>query len=73
LKYGAHLSYTFAMQSTSDIVHDIANALTENDTLEDAMHALYIRTKLHRSAQIAEAGGVTSQAEMETRYLNDNR
>jgi hypothetical protein len=59
--------------STPKIVHEIADALTENDTLEDAMYALYIRAKLEQSAKIADAGGVTTQAEMEARYLNDSR
>ena len=37
------------------------------------MYALYVRQKLERSIQAAEEGKVTSQEEMETRYLNDAR
>jgi hypothetical protein len=37
------------------------------------MYALYVRQKLERSLQAAEAGKVTSQEEMEKRFLNDVR
>jgi hypothetical protein len=37
------------------------------------MHALYVRQKVARSLQTAEEGKITSQEEMEKRYLDDPR
>lgn len=59
------------MQSVKQIIHDIADHLPEQATFDDAMYALYVRQKLERSLQAAEEGKVTSQEEMEKRYLND--
>jgi hypothetical protein len=59
------------MQSIKQIIHDIADHLPEQATFDDAMYALYVRQKLERSLQAAEEGKVTSQEEMEKRYLND--
>ncbi len=59
------------MQSVKQIVHDIADHLPEQATFDDAMYAIYVRQKLERSLQAAEEGKVTSQEEMEKRYLND--
>jgi len=61
------------MQTIKQIVHDIAEHLPEQATFDDAMYALYVRQKLERSLQAAEEGKVTSQEEMEKRYLNDAR
>lgn len=61
------------MQTVKQIIHDVANHLPEQATLDDAMYALYVRQKLERSLQAAEQGKVTSQEEMEKRYLNDAR
>ncbi|MGF1546441.1 MAG: hypothetical protein ACFCUG_03840 [Thiotrichales bacterium] len=61
------------MQTIKQIVHDIAEHLPEQATFDDAMYALYVRQKLERSLQAAEEGKVTSQDEMEKRYLNDAR
>ena len=61
------------MQTVKQIVHDIADHLPEQATFDDAMHAIYVRQKLARSLQAAEEGKVTSQEEMEKRYLNDAR
>lgn len=61
------------MQNVKQIVHDIADQLPEQATLDDAMHALYIRQKLERSLQAAKEGKVISQEEMERRYLDDTR
>lgn len=57
------------MQSVKQIVHDIADHLPEQATLDDAMHALYVRQKLERARQAAKEGRVTSQEEMERRFL----
>lgn len=61
------------MQNVKQIVHDIAEHLPEQATLDDAMHALYIRQKLERSLQAAKEGEVISQEEMERRFLDDAR
>lgn len=61
------------MQNVKQIVHDIADHLPEQATLDDAMHALYVRQKLERSLQAAKEGKVISQEEMERRYLDDTR
>lgn len=61
------------MQSVKQTIHDIADQLPEQATFDDAMYALYVRQKLERSLQAAEEGKVTSQEEMEKRYLNDAR
>lgn len=61
------------MQTIKQIVHDIADHLSEQATLDDAMYALYVRQKLERSLQVAQEGKVTSQEEMEKRYLNHAR
>jgi hypothetical protein len=39
------------MQNVKQIVHGIADQLPEQATLDDAMHALYVRQKLERSLQ----------------------
>ncbi|RJQ48088.1 MAG: hypothetical protein C4528_03690 [Gammaproteobacteria bacterium] len=61
------------MQTIKQIVHDIADHLPDQATWDDAMYALYVRQKLARSQQAAEEGKVTSQEEMEKRYLNHAR
>jgi len=57
------------MQTAKQIVHEIADNLSAQATLEDAMHSLYVRQKLERSLEAAERGDVISQEEMEKRYL----
>ncbi len=59
------------MQTVKQIVHDIAENLSEQATLDDAMYALYVRQKLEHSLQAAKDGKVISQEEMERRYLDD--
>ena len=61
------------MQTVKQIIHDIADHLPEQATFDDAMHALYVRQKLERSLQAARDGKVTSQEDMEKRYLNHAR
>jgi len=61
------------MQTVKQIIHDIADHLPQQATLDDAMHALYIRQKLERSLQAAREGKVTSQEDMEKRFLNHAR
>lgn len=58
------------MQSVKQIVHDIADHLPDQASFDDAMYALYVRQKLERSLKAAEEGKITSQEEMEKRYLN---
>ena len=59
------------MQTVKQIVQDIADHLPEQATLDDAMYRLYVRQKLERAIQVAEQGQVTSQDDMEKRYLNN--
>jgi hypothetical protein len=61
------------MQTVKQIMHDIADHLPEQATFDDAMRALYVRQKLERSLKAAAEGKITSQEEMEKRYLNDAR
>jgi hypothetical protein len=61
------------MQTLKQIVHDIADQLPENASLDDAMYALYVRQKLERSLEAAREGKVVSQEEMEKRFLNHAR
>jgi hypothetical protein len=58
------------MPTVKEIVHEIADRLSEEATFDDAMYALYVRQKLQRSLQAAEEGKVISQEEMEKRYLD---
>jgi hypothetical protein len=59
------------MQTVKQIVQDIVDHLPEQATLDDAMYRLYVRQKLERAIQVAEQGQVTSQDDMEKRYLNN--
>jgi len=61
------------MQTVKQIIHDIADHLPEQATIDDAMQALYVRQKLERSLEAAKDGQVTSQEEMERRYLDHAR
>lgn len=61
------------MQTAKQIVHDIADKLPEQATLEDAMYTLYVRQKLERSLQAAKEGKVVSQEEAKRRFLTDAR
>ncbi|MDO9620366.1 MAG: hypothetical protein Q7I91_00490 [Moraxellaceae bacterium] len=57
------------MQTIKQIVHEIADHLPEQASFDDAMQALYIRQKLHRSLQAVREDKVTSQEDMEKRYI----
>lgn len=59
------------MQTVKQIVQDIAAHLSEQATFDDAMYAIYVRQKLEHSLQAAKDGHVTSQEDMEKRYLNN--
>ena len=59
------------MQTVKQIVQDIVDHLPEQATFDDAMYRLYVRQKLERAIQVAEQGQVTSQDDMEKRYLNN--
>ncbi len=61
------------MQTVKQIIQDVVDHLPEQATFDDAMYALYVRQKLERSLQAAEEGKITSQDEMEKRYLNHAR
>ncbi len=57
------------MRTVKEIVHEVADSLPEQATLDDAMHTLYVRQKLERSLQAARDGKVISQEEMEQQFL----
>lgn len=59
------------MQTAKQIVHDIADHLPEQATLEDAMYTLYVRQKLERAQQAAKEGRVVSHEEAKRRFLRD--
>lgn len=61
----------FIMQTVKQIIQDIADHLPEQASFDDAMFAIYVRQKLERSLQSAKDGNVTSQEDMEKRYLNN--
>jgi len=61
------------MQTVKQIIQDIAAHLPEQATFDDAMYAIYVRQKLEHSLQAAKEGEITSQEEMEKRYLSDAR
>jgi hypothetical protein len=61
------------MSTVKQIVHEIADQLPEQATLDDAMHTLYARQKLERSLQAAREGKVVTQEQMEQQFLSDAR
>lgn len=61
------------MQTAKQIVHEIADHLPEQATLDDAMYTLYVRQKLERARNDINAGRVISQDEMEQKYLGRAR
>lgn len=61
------------MATAKQIVHEIADELPEQATLEDAMYSLYVRQKLERSLHAAQEGKVTSQEDAWKRFLNEAR
>ena len=58
------------MKTVKDIVHEIADQLPEQATLDDVMYTLYVRQKLERARQAAKEGNVTSQEDMERQFLH---
>jgi truncated hemoglobin YjbI len=61
------------MQTVKQIMHEIADALPEQATFDDAMHTLYVRQKLERALQAAHEGNVLTQEEMEQQFLPNAR
>lgn len=59
------------MQTVKKIIQDIAAHLPEQASSDDAMYATYVRQKLEHSLQAAKESNITSQEEMEKRYLSD--
>lgn len=57
------------MQTVKQIVHEIADRLTEQATFDDALYALYIRQKLEQGLRDLEEGRTHTQAEVEQRLL----
>jgi len=61
------------MQTAKQIMHEIADQLPEQASLEDAMYTLYIRQKLDRAREDIKAGRVITQEGMERKYLGRTR
>lgn len=59
------------MHTVKQIIHDIAEHLPEQASFDAAVYALYVRQKLLRLTQASHEGRVTSQDNMERRYLSD--
>lgn len=57
------------MKSVKEIVHDVANSLSDGATLDDAMHALFVRQKLERSVKAIDEGQVYTQEEVEEFFM----
>jgi hypothetical protein len=58
------------MQTAKQTAQDLIEHLPEQATWEDIAYAVYVRQKLEQSLRAAAEGIVTSQADMEKRYLN---
>jgi hypothetical protein len=61
------------MSTVKQIVREIADHLPEQATLDDAMQVLYIRQKLEHARLAVKKGEVTSQEDMERRFLHHAR
>lgn len=57
------------MQTVKQIVHDIADHLSEQATFDDAMYALYVRQKLEEGLRDLDEGRTYTQEEVEQRFL----
>ena len=57
------------MQTVKQIIHDIADHLSEQATFDDAMYALYIRQKLEKGLRDLDEGRTCTQEEAEQRLL----
>jgi len=57
------------MQTVKQIIHDIADHLPEQATLDDAMYALYVRQKLEEGSRDLDEGRTYAQEEVEQLLL----
>ncbi len=57
------------MQTLKEIVHDIADHLSEQATFDDAIYALYVRQKLEEGLRDIDEGRTYTQEEVEKRLL----
>ncbi len=55
------------MKNVKQIVHDIAEHLSEQATFDDAMYALYVRQKLEEGLRDLDEGRTYTQEEVERR------
>lgn len=58
------------MQTVKQIIHDIADHLSEQATFDDAMYALHVRQKLEEGLRDVEAGRIYSQEYVEQQLLD---
>lgn len=59
------------METVKQIIHDIANHLPEQATIDDAMHALFVRQKLENGLRDLEAGRTHTQEDVEQRLIGN--
>lgn len=59
------------MQTLKQIVHDIADQLSEQATFNDAIQALYVRQKLAEGLKDLDEGRTYTQEEVEQRLLSN--
>ncbi len=57
------------MHTVKQIIHDIADHLSEQATFDDAMYALYVRQKLEEGLRDLDEGRAYTQEEVEQRLL----
>jgi predicted transcriptional regulator len=57
------------MQTIKQIVHDIADNLSEQATFDDAIYALYVRQKLEEGLRDLDEGRTYTQEEVEQQLL----
>ena len=65
------ISGATAMQTLKQIVHDIADQLSEQATFNDAIQALYVRQKLAEGLKDLDEGRTYTQEEVEQRLLSN--
>jgi len=57
------------MPTVKQIIHDIADHLTDQATFDDAMYALYVRQKLEEGLRDLDVGHSYTQEEVEQQLL----
>jgi predicted transcriptional regulator len=58
------------MNTVKQIIHDIAEHLPEQATLDDAMYALHVRQKLEEGLRDIDEGRIYTQEQVEQQLLS---